>query len=285
MNIVASVTGLRESDDYISADSVKDYIESPSTAGQTPPAFHRAVSTIGGFLKSHMSASPVATWSVEPGDQPPRLSGKRGGHYTLGGTPVRYPNAYARKGWSNLKYVTNSQHITVGLNWLRRQLPKETEIFVTWQDETSSVSMRDFEQGIEKDNEPYNRDDPLLGENNPVYLNRMSRAKRLIEYMCPAPAVEPKPGVKPAAPGRPAPKPAPRPSQNPFRRRDIRPGEEPRPKARGAMESLQEAKKKGLKQPSQGGKAPHAFSKAKKIISKSSGTGASGTSAKKAFKK
>lgn len=43
---------------------------------------------------------------------------------------------------------------------------------------------------------------------------------------------------------------------------------------------------KGLKQPSQGGKTPHAFSKAKSAISgKSSGKGASGLSAKKAFKK
>jgi hypothetical protein len=107
----------------------------------------------------------------------------------------------------------------------------------------------------------------------------MSRAKALIEYMCPAPAVEPKPGSKPAtAPGRPAPTPA-RPSTNPFRRRDIRPGEEPRPKA-AAMESLQEGKGfRSSEKASLGGKA-------KKMISgKSSGSGASGLTAKKAFKK
>lgn len=93
--------------------------------------------------------------------------------------------------------------------------------------------------------------------------------------MCPAPAVEPKPGVKPGT--RPsAPPPKRREHPNPFRRREIRPGEEPRPKA--AMES------KGLKTPPQGGKAAHAF-KTKKIATKSSGTGASGTTAKKAFKK
>lgn len=120
----------------------------------------------------------------------------------------------------------------------------------------------------------------------------MSRAKRLIEYMCPAPAVEPKPGVKPAVPGRPAPKPAPRPNSNPFRRRDIRPGEEPRPKAR-AMESILEAKKGGLKQPTQGAQPAKAYSKAKAAIttktSKPSAGGlkkpADGGSAKKAFKK
>jgi hypothetical protein len=110
----------------------------------------------------------------------------------------------------------------------------------------------------------------------------MSRAKALIEYMCPAPAVEPKPGVKPAtAPGRPAPAPA-RPSTNPFRRRDIRPGEAPRPKAAMAQptESLHEGK--GFRS-SEKASLP---GKAKKMISgKSSGTGASGLTAKKAFKK
>jgi hypothetical protein len=108
----------------------------------------------------------------------------------------------------------------------------------------------------------------------------MSRAKALIEAMG-APAAPPttRPGTKPAAPARPAPA---RPSTNPFRRDKVRPGEEPRPKAMGA--ACLEAK--GLKQPAQGGKTPHAFSKAKSAISgKSSGTGASGLTAKKAFKK
>ena len=115
----------------------------------------------------------------------------------------------------------------------------------------------------------------------------MSRAKALIEFMCPAPAVEPKPGVKPAtAPGRPTPGPA-RPSTNPFRRREIRPGEAPRPKAAAArpMESIQEAKGggKGFRS-SETSRLPGA---AKKAITsgKASGKGASGLTAKKAFKK
>src|SRR4051812_32829963 len=93
----------------------------------------------------------------------------------------------------------------------------------------------------------------------------MSRAKQLIEMMCPAPAVQPKPGVKPATPARPAPAQPTRPN-NPFRRRDIRPGEAPRPKA--AMESLMEggAKKAGLKQPQNGKQPEKAYSKAKAAI-------------------
>jgi hypothetical protein len=94
----------------------------------------------------------------------------------------------------------------------------------------------------------------------------MSRAKQLIEMMCPAPAVEPKPGVKPAAPGRTAPRPAQPSRPNPFRRREIRPGEAPRPKA--AMESILEgaAKKAGLKQPAEGKAPEKAYSKAKAAI-------------------
>ena len=173
-----------------------------------------------------------------------------------------------------------------------------------------------------------------------------SRARRLIEAMCPAPAVEPKPGVKPGT--RPsAPPPKRREHPDPFRRREIRPGEEPRPKARMeshtpddlysgikkrfmderartghspeeserlwaksahkfraashdpevqrrtgtspspgfvAATAQMEGKKKSLKTPPQGGKAAHAF-KTKKMITKSSGAGASGLTAKKAFKK
>jgi hypothetical protein len=109
----------------------------------------------------------------------------------------------------------------------------------------------------------------------------MSKARALIEALGAAPAVEPRPGTKPStAPGRPAPAAPRRPSTNPFRRRDIRPGEEPRPKA---METfMQEGKGSGFRS-SEKASLP---GKAKKMISsKSSGTGASGLSAKKAFKK
>lgn len=108
---------------------------------------------------------------------------------------------------------------------------------------------------------------------------RMSKARALIEAMGAAPAVEPRPGTKPAtAPGRPAPAAPRRPSTNPFRRRDIRPGEEPRPKALETF--MQEGK--GFRS----GEKATLPGKAKKMISsKSSGTGASALTAKKAFKK
>jgi hypothetical protein len=43
----------------------------------------------------------------------PTISGKRGGWFTRGGTPVRHPSAYAKRGWSNLVYRRDSRVITI----------------------------------------------------------------------------------------------------------------------------------------------------------------------------
>lgn len=51
----------------------------------------------------------------------PRLVGRRGGHFTRGGTPIRYPNAYARRGRSNMIYRTSTRRIYVGSQWLAEQ--------------------------------------------------------------------------------------------------------------------------------------------------------------------
>lgn len=42
------------------------------------------------------------------------LKGKKGGHYTKGGTPVSHPSAYAKRGWSNLIYQKSTLCIEVG---------------------------------------------------------------------------------------------------------------------------------------------------------------------------
>lgn len=48
----------------------------------------------------------------------PRLVGRRGGHYTRGGSRVYHPSAYSRKGWSNLVYRTSTRRIYVGERWI-----------------------------------------------------------------------------------------------------------------------------------------------------------------------
>jgi len=48
------------------------------------------------------------------GDIPaPQLTGRAGGHFTKGGTRVRHPNAYSRKGWSNIDYKRDTRIITI----------------------------------------------------------------------------------------------------------------------------------------------------------------------------
>jgi hypothetical protein len=44
------------------------------------------------------------------------LTGNPGGHFTRGGSPVRFPSAYARKGFSNLVYRCSTYKILVPVN-------------------------------------------------------------------------------------------------------------------------------------------------------------------------
>lgn len=51
-------------------------------------------------------------------DQAPKVaSGRKGGHFTRGGTRIEHPGAYGRKGWSNMVYITDDRTITVGEGW------------------------------------------------------------------------------------------------------------------------------------------------------------------------
>lgn len=56
---------------------------------------------------------------VVAGAEPPATTGKSGGWYTLGGTPIMYASAYRKKGWSNMTYVCSSRRVSVGADWLR----------------------------------------------------------------------------------------------------------------------------------------------------------------------
>jgi hypothetical protein len=65
-------------------------------------------------LSARSNAIPVV---VVAGKQPPKLEGEAGGHYTKGGTPVRHPSAYSRKGWSSLEYRSSTERVVVGRDW------------------------------------------------------------------------------------------------------------------------------------------------------------------------
>ena len=75
----------------------------------------------------------AASWAVDSripvkvvdGDQAPVLGGESGGWYTNGGTPIAHPNAYAKHGWSNMQYRTDSRCVTVGRDWEPPMLPRE----------------------------------------------------------------------------------------------------------------------------------------------------------------
>lgn len=134
----------------------------------------------------------------------------------------------------------------------------------------------------------------------------MSRAKALIERMCPMPVITPEPGTKPKtapSPSRTAPA---REKPNPFRRGKVRPGEEPRPKARHEgmtaqslaksliedsdfvekMRAAREAKKNGGKAPEgKEGKGEGDDKGAKKPAKSGGGTPKSGEAVQHAFKK
>lgn len=47
----------------------------------------------------------------------PKLTGSYGGYYTRGGTPVTYPSAYAKVGWSNLIYKKSTIAVKVPIQW------------------------------------------------------------------------------------------------------------------------------------------------------------------------
>lgn len=65
-------------------------------------------------------AAPWVPVSVVPGDQPPKQEGSSHGYETKGGTPIAHPNAYSKKGWSNMVYRSSTIQVIVGSGWLRQ---------------------------------------------------------------------------------------------------------------------------------------------------------------------
>ena len=46
-------------------------------------------------------------------DQEIKITGKRGGTFTRGGTRILHPTTYAKSGWSNMVYKTDTRKIEV----------------------------------------------------------------------------------------------------------------------------------------------------------------------------
>jgi hypothetical protein len=73
------------------------------------------------WIRSQIWRNPTRSNSVPvvlvPGDQAPILTGESGGYYTIGGTPIRHPSAYAKRGWSNMQYCTSTESVDVGADW------------------------------------------------------------------------------------------------------------------------------------------------------------------------
>lgn len=66
--------------------------------------------------------STGVTVTIIPGNHRPKLWGEPGGWFTRGGKPIRYPSAYSKVGFSNMVYQCSTENITVGKQWLKRNL-------------------------------------------------------------------------------------------------------------------------------------------------------------------
>jgi hypothetical protein len=51
-------------------------------------------------------------------DQVPLEKGSSWGYETKGGTPITYPSAYKKTGWSNMVYRPSSRRVEVGDRWV-----------------------------------------------------------------------------------------------------------------------------------------------------------------------
>lgn len=58
----------------------------------------------------------------------PTVKGE-GFHYeTMGGQHITYPSAYGKVGWSNMRYITSTLRIEVGLDWIRQNMTEKEAV-------------------------------------------------------------------------------------------------------------------------------------------------------------
>ena len=63
--------------------------------------------------------NPQVPVVVAASTKPVEISGEIGGYFTLAGEPIQYPSGYAKRGWSNMTYHTDSRQIAITPEWLR----------------------------------------------------------------------------------------------------------------------------------------------------------------------
>ena len=51
------------------------------------------------------------------GNSAPEMRGESSHYVTMGGTRIQHPNAYSRKGRSNMRYVPSTLCLVVGEDW------------------------------------------------------------------------------------------------------------------------------------------------------------------------
>ena len=61
---------------------------------------------------------------VVEGHSPPKEKGEGFYWETKGGAYIRYPNAYSKKGFSNMIYCPSSKRVEVGVEWLAKNMPE-----------------------------------------------------------------------------------------------------------------------------------------------------------------
>ena len=136
-----------------------------------PSRYWKAKSQLQGLAKRKSGASVISQVVIVPGFVAPRItSGRPGGHFTKGGTPISHPGAYSKVGWSNMEYRTNDEVVEVGADWLFKRLPQAFTVYMQYRDadkrpQRASMSGQDWlVQQSQKADWAYNADDPRLGE-------------------------------------------------------------------------------------------------------------------------
>jgi len=80
------------------------------------PAIRGALRRYVGLRPSH--PAPVV---VVEGDGAPARDGHPTRYATRGGEPIYHPNAYGRRGWSNMLCIPSTLRVVVGRSWLARE--------------------------------------------------------------------------------------------------------------------------------------------------------------------
>lgn len=70
-------------------------------------------------IRSYLRLHHNNRWPIRivEGNEPPRVKGEPWYYETKGGTYIKYPSAYSKVGWSNMRYVGSTRHIVVGRHW------------------------------------------------------------------------------------------------------------------------------------------------------------------------